>query len=167
MDDKGNDVCRGEIGEIIVKGNGVMREYYKNPGKTAEAIREGWLYTGDMGRVDKDGFIWFVDRRKDVIICGGENVYPVEVEEVLQSHPKIHDAGVIGLPDDRLGEIIVAVIDLEHDVVGSIEVEKEIQRFCEEKLTRYKRPRRIIFDKVPRNPTGKMEKIIMRQKYIG
>jgi acyl-CoA synthetase (AMP-forming)/AMP-acid ligase II len=166
-DEKGEDVPQGEIGEIVVKGNGVMREYYKNPEKTAETIKEGWLYTGDMAKVDQDGFIWFVDRKKDVIICGGENVYPVEVEEVLQSHPKIHDAGVIGLPDDRLGEIAVAIIDLEPGVVGSIETEKEIHRFCEENLPRYKRPRRIIFDKVLRNPTGKIEKLIMRQKYVG
>jgi acyl-CoA synthetase (AMP-forming)/AMP-acid ligase II len=120
-----------------------------------------------MAKTDQEGFIWFVERKKDVIICGGENVYPVEVEEVLQRHPKIHDVGVIGLPDDRLGEMIAAVIDLKPDTVGSVEVEKEIQAFCEENLPRYKRPRRIIFDKVLRNPTGKIEKLVMRQKYVG
>jgi acyl-CoA synthetase (AMP-forming)/AMP-acid ligase II len=167
VDEKGEDVTQGQIGEIVVKGNGVMREYYKNPGRTAETIKDGWLYTGDMAKTDQEGFIWFVERKKDVIICGGENVYPVEVEEVLQRHPKIHDVGVIGLPDDRLGEMIAAVIDLKPDTVGSVEVEKEIQAFCEENLPRYKRPRRIIFDKVLRNPTGKIEKLVMRQKYVG
>ena len=166
VDEHGRDVAQGEVGEIVVRGNGVMREYYKNPEKTAETIKEGWLYTGDMGKVDSDGFIWFVDRRKDVIICGGENVYPVEVEEVLQSHPKIHDVGVIGLPDERLGEIVVAVIDLKPDVPKSFEVENEIFRFCEENLPKYKRPKHIIFDKVPRNPTGKIEKLRIKQKYV-
>ncbi|MFB3884923.1 MAG: class I adenylate-forming enzyme family protein [Thermodesulfobacteriota bacterium] len=167
VDEKGEDVPPGEIGEIVVKGNGVMREYYKNPEKTAETIKDGWLYTGDMAKKDSDGFIWFVERKKDVIICGGENVYPVEVEEVLQRHPKVHDVGVISLPDERLGEMIAAVIDLKPEVVGSTEAGKEIERFCEENLPRYKRPRRIIFDKVLRNPTGKIEKLIMRRKYVG
>jgi len=162
---KGEDVTPGEIGEIVVKGNGVMKEYYKNPEKTAETIKNGWLYTGDMGKMDSDGFIWLVDRRKDVIICGGENVYPAEVENVLQGHPKIHDVAVIGLPDERLGEIVVPIIELEPDVPESIE--KEIFLFCEENLQRYKRPRRIIFDKVLRNPTGKIEKLRMRKRYVG
>jgi len=165
VDEKNEDIAPGEIGEIIVKGNGVMEEYYKNPEKTAETIKNGWLYTGDMGRMDSDGFIWLVDRKKDVIISGGENVYPVEVENVLQSHPKIHDVAVIGLRDERSGEIVVAVIELEPDVSESIK--KEIVQFCEENLPRYKRPRRIIFDKVPRNPTGKIEKSKMRQRYTG
>jgi acyl-CoA synthetase (AMP-forming)/AMP-acid ligase II len=167
VDDIGNDVPRGEVGEIVVRGNGVMREYYKNPEKTLETIREGWLYTGDMGRMDLEGFIWFVDRKKDVIICGGENIYPVEVEEILQGHPKVHDVGVIGLPDQRLGEIVTAVIDLEPNVPKSSDVEKEILQFCEENLPRYKRPRRIIFDKVLRNPTGKIEKTKIKKIYAG
>jgi acyl-CoA synthetase (AMP-forming)/AMP-acid ligase II len=166
VDDKGNDVPRGEVGEIVVKGNGVMREYYKNPKTTAETIKNGWLYTGDIGKMDLEGFIWFVDRKKDVIICGGENIYPVEVEEVLQGHPKVHDVGVVGLPDQRLGEIVTAVIDLEPDVPKSSDIEKEILLFCEKNLPRYKRPRRIIFDKVPRNPTGKIEKTKMKKNYV-
>jgi len=162
--DKGEDVPQGEIGELVVKGNGVMKEYYKNPEKTAETIRNGWLYTGDMARMDNDGFIYLVDRKKDVVICGGENIYPVEVEGVLQSHPKVHDVGVIGVPDERLGEIVTAVIDPKP---GEHLTEEEINAFCEQKLPRYKRPRRIIFDKVPRNPTGKIEKPKLRQKYAG
>ena len=101
---------QGDIGEIIIKGNGVMTEYYKNPEKTAETIKDGWLYTGDLAKMDEDGFYWIVDRKKDLIICGGENVYPFEVEEVIQAYPKVHDVGVIGLPDERLGEIVAAVI---------------------------------------------------------
>lgn len=166
VNDKGEDLNVEEVGEIIVKGNGVMKEYYKNLQKTAETIRKGWLYTGDMGRVDRDGFLWLVDRKKDVIICGGENIYPVEVEGVLQKHPIILDVGVIGLPDERLGEIVGAVIKLKPGIEESMEIEKEIYQFCEEHLPRYKRPRQIIFDDVPRNPTGKIEKRMMREKYF-
>jgi acyl-CoA synthetase (AMP-forming)/AMP-acid ligase II len=165
VDEKGNDIPTGEVGEIIVKGNGVMREYYRNPDKTAETIKDGWLYTGDFAKIDKDGFIWFVDRKKDVIISGGENIYPIEIEELLQSHPKVHDVGVIGLPEERLGEVAVAVIQLEPDLAYSTEIEEEIRRFCEAHLPRYKTPRRFIFDEIPRNPTGKIEKPKLRQKY--
>lgn len=164
VDDKGEDVPQGEIGELLVRGNGVMKEYYKNPDKTAETIKNGWLYTGDMAKMDTDGFVYLVDRKKDVVITGGENIYPVEVEAVLQSHPKVHDVGVIGVPDERLGEIVAAVIDPKPDVTLT---EEEINAFCEQNLPRYKRPRRIIFDKVPRNPTGKIEKPKLRQKYAG
>jgi len=165
VNENGKDAPPDEVGEIIVKGNGVMREYYKNLEKTLETIREGWLYTGDMGKMDSDGFIWFVDRKKDVIICGGENVYPIEIEDTLQSHPKVHDVGVIGLPDERLGEIVVAIIELKPNVSPSTETKEELTRFCEESLPRYKRPRHIIFDTVLRNPTGKIEKSIIKRKY--
>ena len=141
-----------------------MKEYYKNPEKTAETIKDGWLYTGDMARVDDDGFIYLVDRKKDIIITGGENIYPVEVEEVLLLHPKIYDAAVIGIPDMRLGEIAVAVIDLKP---GEVIDEVEIFAFCEQNMARYCMPRQIIFDKVPRNPTGKIEKPRLRERYCG
>ncbi|MBA7652906.1 Long-chain-fatty-acid--CoA ligase [subsurface metagenome] len=163
VDDKGEDVAVGEVGELILKGNGVMKEYYRNPEKTAETIKNGWLYTGDVASMDEDGFIYLIDRKKDVVISGGENIYPVEVENVLQSHPKIHDVAVIGIPDDRLGEIVAAVIDPGPGVALSAE---EINEFCEQNLPRYKRPRRIIFDKVPRNPTGKIEKPKLREKCV-
>ncbi|OPY79258.1 MAG: Long-chain-fatty-acid--CoA ligase [Syntrophorhabdus sp. PtaU1.Bin058] len=165
VDENGKDVPRGEVGEIIVKGNGVMREYYKNPEKTAETIKYGWLYTGDMAKIDEDGFFWIVDRKKDVIISGGENIYPVEIEDILQRHPKVHDVGVIGLPDERLGEVVVAVVKLEQQANESPRTEKEIIQYCETNLPRYKRPKRIVFDDVPRNPTGKIEKFKMRKKY--
>jgi len=164
VNDNGVDVAPGEIGELVVKGDGVMKGYYKNPEKTAETIKSGWLYTGDMAQMDGDGFIYLVDRKKDVVISGGENVYPAEIEDVLKSHPKVYDVGVIGTPDERLGEIVTAVVD---PMPGETLTEEEINKFCEQNLPRYKRPRRIIFDKVPRNPTGKIEKPKMREKYTG
>ena len=162
VSDKGQDVRQGEVGELLVKGNGVMREYYKNPEKTAETIKDGWLYTGDMAKQDKEGFIYIVDRKKDLVIVGGENIYPVEVEEVLRRHPKIYDAAIIGIPDERMGEAVVAVIAPKP---GEKLTEEELNQFCEQNLPRYKRPRRIVFDQVPRNPTGKIEKPKLREKY--
>ncbi len=164
VNDKGENVAPGEVGELLVRGNGVMKEYYKNPEKTAETIKDGWLYTSDMAREDDDGFIYIVDRKKDVVITGGENIFPVEIEEVLRRHSKIYDAGVIGIPDERLGEIALAVIDPKP---GETLTEEEVKEFCEQNLPKYKRPRRIMFDKVPRNPTGKIEKPKLRQKYAG
>jgi acyl-CoA synthetase (AMP-forming)/AMP-acid ligase II len=162
VDDHGTNVPQGVNGEIIVKGDGVMKEYYKNPGKTAETIKDGWLYTGDIARMDEDGFIWITDRKKDVVITGGENIYPVEIEDILRSHPDIYDAAVIGIPDERLGEIAVAIIDPKP---GVILTEKEILDFCAGQLSHFKRPRKIFFDKVPRNPTGKIEKPKLREKF--
>jgi acyl-CoA synthetase (AMP-forming)/AMP-acid ligase II len=106
-----------------------------------------------------------VDRKKDIIFYGGENVYPAEIEEVIQNHPQVHDVGVIGVADDRLGEVVAAVIELEANVVACAETEADIARFCEQNLPKYKRPRRIIFDEVPRSPTGKIEKLKLRLKY--
>lgn len=162
VNDKGEEVTPGEVGELIVKGNGVMKEYYKNPELTAQTIRNGWLHTGDMAKVDNDGFIYLVDRKKDIVIVGGENIYPVEIENVIRKHPKIYDVAVIGIPDDRLGEILAVVIDPKP---GETLSEEEVNSFCEQSFPRYKRPRRIIFDKVPRNPTGKIEKPKLREKY--
>ncbi len=164
VNEKGEDVSPGEVGELIVKGDGVMKCYYKNPEKTAETIKNGWLYTGDLARKDDEGFIFLVDRKKDVIIYGGENIYPVEIENVLHGHPQIYDVAVIGIPDSRLGEIAAAVIEPKPGVTL---VEAEINEYCEQKLPRYKRPRRIFFDKVPRNATGKIEKPELRKKYAG
>jgi acyl-CoA synthetase (AMP-forming)/AMP-acid ligase II len=162
INDKGEDVALGEVGELLVKGNGVMKEYYKNPEKTAETIKDSWLYTGDMARQDEEGFIYIVDRKKDLVICGGENIFPVELEEVLRRHPKIYDAAIIGIPDERLGEAVLAVIAPKP---GETLTEEELNQFCEQNLPRYKRPRRIVFDQVPRNPTGKIEKPKLREKY--
>ncbi len=162
--EQGNDVTPGENGELLVRGDGVMKEYHKNPTRTAETLRDGWLYTGDIARMDDDGFIYLTDRKKDVVITGGENIYPVEVENVIQSHPGVYDVAVIGIPDERLGEIVVAVIDPNP---GETLTADDVLAFCEEQLPRYKRPRRFFFDKVPRNPTGKIEKPALRKKYGG
>jgi len=162
VNDKGEDVPLGAVGELLVKGNGVMKEYYKNPEKTAETIKDGWLYTGDMAKQDEEGFIYIVDRKKDIVIVGGENIFPVELEEVLRRHPKIYDAAVIGIPDQRLGEVVAAVISPKP---GEALTEQEVSQFCEQNLPRYKRPKHIIFDQVPRNPTGKIEKPKLREKY--
>jgi acyl-CoA synthetase (AMP-forming)/AMP-acid ligase II len=163
VDDRLNPVAKGEPGELLVKGPGVMKCYFRNPEATEQAIKSGWLLTGDIAKVDEDGFIWLVDRKKDVIITGGENVYPVEIEDFLQGHPKIQDVAVIGLPSLRLGEIATAVIKLKP---GQELPKDEIRNYCET-LPRYKRPRKFFFDDVPRNPTGKIEKPKLRKKYAG
>jgi acyl-CoA synthetase (AMP-forming)/AMP-acid ligase II len=163
VDEEGQDVPRGKPGELIVRGNGVMKEYYRNPEATAKALKDGWLYTGDMVRQDDDSFIYIVDRKKDVIITGGENVFPVEVENFLHTHKAVKDVAAIGVPDERLGELVAVVIDVKPGMEFS---ESEVLRFCED-LPRYKRPRRIFFGEVPRNPTGKIEKVKLRKKYTG
>jgi len=145
VDDSGNPVRHGEVGELCVKGAGVMKCYYRNPEATAEVLKDGWLYTGDMARMDEDEFIYLVDRKKDVIITGGENIYPVQIEDFLRSHDAVKDVAVIGLPDQRLGEIVAAVIELKP---GMSVLEKEIEQFCGA-LPRYKRPRKIFFEKFP------------------
>ena len=162
VDENDTDVPIGHVGEIILKGMGVMKEYYKNPSLTEKTLVKGWLHTGDLAQMDEDGYIYLVDRKKDLVISGGENIYPVEVEEVIQKHPKVRDVAVIGTPDERLGEIVTAIIEPIGE--GALTIE-EIKTFCDENLPRYKRPRRIIFDTVPRNPTGKIEKPKLREKY--
>ena len=163
MDDQRQEIEPGQTGELMVRGPGVMKGYYKNPEATQNAFHDGWLLTGDMVRKDEDGFIWLVDRKKDVIITGGENIYPVEIEGFLMEHPAIQDAAVIGLPDPRLVEIAGAVIQVKPDHRITAE---EVLAFCR-KLPRYKQPRRIIFGNVPRNPTGKIEKPRLRKQYAG
>ena len=163
VDEHGEEVPRGEVGELAVKGDGVMKCYYKNPEATAEVLKGQWLFTGDMAREDEDGFIYLVDRKKDVVISGGENLYPVQIEDFLRSHPKIKDVAVIGLPDARLGEIAAAIIEIKE---GDTCTQAEIDEFCKA-MPRYKRPRKVFFDKVPRNPTGKIEKPVLREKYCG
>ena len=157
----GTEVAPGEVGELALKGPGVMKEYYKNPEATKEILSDdGWLRTGDMAEL-RDGFIYLVDRAKDVIITGGENIYPVQIEDFLRAHPKVKDVAVIGLADARLGEIAAAVVEVKE---GQSLDEEEVNRFCLD-LPRYKRPRKIIFASVPRNPTGKIEKPKLRKTY--
>ena len=161
VDEKGEPVKPGDVGELAVYGPGVMKCYYKNPEATDEVLHDGWLYTGDMAREDEDGFIYLVDRKKDVVISGGENIYPVQIEDFLRAYDKIKDVAVIGLPDTRLGEITAAIIEIKE---GMTCTEEEINEFCKG-LPRYKRPRKIIFEHVPRNPTGKIEKPVLRERY--
>ena len=161
IDEQGETVKQGETGELAVKGPGVMTCYYRDPKATAEVLHDGWLYTGDMAMEDEDGFIFLVDRKNDVIISGGENIYPVQIEDFLRTNEAILDVAVIGLADHRLGEISAAIIELKPGVECT---EEDIQEFCK-KLPRYKRPRKIIFADVPRNPTGKIEKPKLREKY--
>ena len=163
VDENGETVQRGEVGELCVKGPGVMKCYYRNPEATDEILKGDWLFTGDMAQEDEDGFIYLVDRKKDVIISGGENLYPVQIEDFLRSHPAVKDVAVIGLPDKRLGEIAAAIISIKDGVECT---EDDINTYCQ-KLPRYKRPHKLIFADVPRNPTGKIEKPKLRKMYCG
>ena len=158
-----NPVPRGEVGELAVKGDGVMLRYYKDEKATREVLADGWLFTGDMAKESEDGFIYLVDRKKDVIITGGENLYPVQIEDFLRRHNAVKDAAVIGLPDARLGEIAAAIIEVKPDFSLT---EEEVNTFCQA-LPRYQRPRKIYFAQVPRNPTGKIEKPKLRKLYGG
>ena len=164
VDEDRKDVKQGEVGELAVKGPGVMTCYYNDEKATAEVLSDdGWLFTGDMAMMDEDGFIFLVDRKKDVIISGGENIYPVQIEDFIRNHNAVHDVAVIGIPDKRLGETTLAVIERKPDMECT---EEEIMEFCK-KLPRYKRPHKVIFDEIPRNPTGKIEKPKLREKYCG
>lgn len=163
VDENGDMVERGGVGELCVKGPGVMTCYYRDEKATAETLKDDWLFTGDMAQEDEDGFIYLVDRKKDVIISGGENLYPVQIEDFLRAHPAVKDVAVIGLPDKRLGEIAAAIISVKEECTCT---EEDINNFCQ-KLPRYKRPHKIIFADVPRNPTGKIEKPRLREIYCG
>ena len=161
VDDARGLVKKGEVGELAVKGPGVMKCYFNDEKATRETLYDGWLMTGDMAYEDEDGFLFLVDRKKDVIISGGENLYPVQIEDFLRKNDNIKDVAVIGLPDDRLGEIAAAIIELKE---GTECTEEDINEFCLD-LPRYKRPHKIIFADVPRNPTGKIEKPVLRERY--
>ena len=163
VDEHDRPVQGTAVGELCVKGPGVMECYYKDPKATAEVLKDGWLYTGDMAMRDEDGFIYLVDRKKDVIISGGENIYPVQIEDFLSAFAPVSDVAVIGLPDKRLGEIAAAIIQVKE---GFTCTEEDVNTYCRQ-LPKYKRPRKIIFADVPRNPTGKIEKPKLRRIYGG
>ena len=163
VDEKRQEVKKGDVGELAVKGPGVMTCYYNDPKATDEVLADGWLYTGDMAMEDEDGFIFLVDRKKDVVISGGENIYPVQIEDFIRTNNAVKDVAVIGVPDKRLGETTLAVIEVKE---GFSLTEDEVNEFCM-KLPRYKRPHHIIFNDIPRNPTGKIEKPKLRKMYGG
>ena len=162
VDEQRRPVPPDTVGELALKGDGVMTCYYKDEKATAEVLVDGWLLTGDMA-VEHDGFIYLVDRKKDVIITGGENLYPVQIEDFIRKNNAVKDVAVIGLPDARLGEIAAAIIEVKPDMPLS---EEDVNNFCLA-LPRYQRPRKIIFAPVPRNPTGKIEKPKLRKMYGG
>lgn len=163
VDEEGNDVKIGQVGEIVYRGPSIMKEYYKNPQATAEATRGGWFHSGDLVREDEEGFIYVMDRKKDMIISGGENIYPAEVEEVLFAHPEIVEAAVIGVPDPQWGESVKAVVVLKQ---GAAITENEIIEYCKTHLASYKKPKTIEFiQELPRNAAGKVRKYELREKY--
>ena len=162
VDDNGNDVPHGTVGEIILRGGNIMKCYYKNPEKTAEVLKDGWLHTGDLVKQDEEGFISYVDRKKDLIISGGENIYPVDLESVLIGQPNVKDVAVVGIPDERYGEVVAAIVQAKE---GINLTEEEMRAYYEPLLPKYAWPRFIVFDDVPRNPTGKIEKPRIRERY--
>lgn len=160
----GEELPDGEVGELVFRTPRMMREYYSNPEKTIETLKEGWLYTGDLLRKDKDGYFYIVDRMKDMITSGGENIFPVEIEDALMDHPDIDDVACIGYPDDRLVEIVLAVVQPKE---GRQLTEEDVIEFAKSKISLYKVPRKVIFDHIPRNPTGKLMKPQLREKFTG
>lgn len=163
VDKDDNDVGPGEVGEIIARGPNVMKGYWKRPEETQETLRGGWLHTGDMGMRDEDGYIYVIDRKKDLIISGGENISPHEIEDALHLHPAVHECAAIGVPDERWGEQVKAVVVLTK---GRSITEKELIDFCGRHLARYKLPRSIDFvDALPKDPVGKIQKKVLREQY--
>jgi acyl-CoA synthetase (AMP-forming)/AMP-acid ligase II len=162
VNDRGEDVEPGEVGEIIVRGN-TMIEFWKKPEETRETIKDGWVHTGDMGRYDEKGYIYILDRKKDMIISGGENIYPREVEEILYQHPAVKEAAVIGVPDPYWVERVHAVIALKE---GTSVTSEELIDFCKKRMARYKAPKSIDFvESLPKTPSGKILKRELRERY--
>jgi fatty-acyl-CoA synthase len=160
---KGKDVVPGEIGEIIVKGPIQMIGYWNLPEETAQTMRDSWLYTGDLARVDDEGYVYIVDRERDMFISGGENVYPAEIEKVYATHPKILESAVIGVADEEWGEVGKAIIALKE---GQTITEGEAIDFCKGKLAKYKTPKSVVFvGELPKTASGKIKKGPLREKY--
>ncbi|MBW2061394.1 MAG: long-chain-fatty-acid--CoA ligase [Deltaproteobacteria bacterium] len=165
VDLAGNDLPANEVGEILIKGPNIIKGYWNKSEATAETIIDGWLHTGDIGRIDEEGFLYVVDRQKDMILRGGENIYCVEIEDVLYEHPKVLEAAVIGVPDKTFGEQVKAIIYLRRDQEAKAE---EIQEFCEQRLAHFKVPQYVAFidSPLPRNPQGKVLKAELKQKFV-
>jgi long-chain acyl-CoA synthetase len=156
FDDKDREVADGERGEIVLRGENILKGYYKNPEATTQAFRNGWFHTGDVGYRDPDGFFFIVDRKSDMIIRGGENIYPREIDEVLYQHPAVAAAATIGIPDELYGEEVAAFVVLKY---GAKSGEEELISYCAERLADYKCPKSILIVKdIPKGPTGKLLK---------
>jgi acyl-CoA synthetase (AMP-forming)/AMP-acid ligase II len=163
VDEHDVPVPPGVTGEIVARGPTVMRAYWNRPAETADALRGGWMHTGDIGRLDADGYLYVLDRSKDVICSGGENIYPRAIEAVLYTHPAVAEAAVIGVPDEQWGETVKAFIVLRRDAAAAPE---QIIEFCQGRLTRFQRPRSVEFvDALPRNASGKVLKHVLREPY--
>ena len=162
-DEDGNELPRGEIGQICAKGPQIMKGYWNKEEETKKSLVDGWMHTGDAGRMDNEGDVYIQDRIKDMIVSGGENIYSTEVEAVLFSHPEVVDAAVIGVPDDKLGEVVKACVVIKE---GSSLTDIELIDFCKEKIASYKKPRSVDFiSEVPRNASGKVLKKTLREPY--
>ncbi len=164
VNESGEPLPKGEVGELVFRTPRMMKEYYNNPEKTTETIKDGWLFTGDLLRQDDEGYYYVVDRMKDMVTSGGENIFPVEIEDALMDHPDIDDVACIGYPDKRLVEVVLAVVQLKE---GKTMTEDDVLEFAKSKLAMYKVPRKVVFDIIPRNPTGKLQKPELREKYTG
>ncbi|WP_067725190.1 o-succinylbenzoate--CoA ligase [Oceanobacillus damuensis] len=165
VDEDGNQVKRGEIGELLIKGPNIMKEYWGLPEKTNEAIRDGWFHSGDLMKQDEEGFIYVAGRKKDMIISGGENIYPLEIEQVLNEMAQINEAAVVGAEDDKWGEVPIAFVSLNHSETID---EQEIKSYCGMKLAKYKVPKEVVFiDEIPKNATGKINKKALKMKWKG
>jgi acyl-CoA synthetase (AMP-forming)/AMP-acid ligase II len=163
VDGKLKDVPVGQVGEVVARSDRMMKEYWKLPKETAEIMKGGWLHTGDLGRMDEDGYIYIVDRKKDMIISGGENIYSLEVEEVLHTNPAVQEVAVVGVPDEKWGESVKAVVVLRK---GMTATEDEIINFCKEHLASYKKPKSVEFwDSLPMTGSGKIKKNEIRDRY--
>ena len=164
VDSDGKEMPAGAVGELLLKGPRLMKEYAFNPEMTAKTITDGWLHTGDLAYKDEEGFVFFADRAKDLIIRGGENIFPAEIEDVLRKHPKIQDVAVLGYPHPRLVEIVMAIVQARP---GEILTEEEVINFIKERgLAKYKWPEKVVLAPVPRNPSGKIEKPKLRDMYV-
>jgi long-chain acyl-CoA synthetase len=163
FDDHDSELPLGKMGEIVVKGEVVMKGYWRNPLATSETLRGGWLHTGDLGVMDEKGYVYILDRAKDMIISGGENIYSREIEDIILLHPAVHEVAVIGVPDETWGEAIKAIVALKE---GQKATKEDIINFCKEHLASFKKPKSVEFiDAIPKNPYGKVLKRELREKY--
>jgi fatty-acyl-CoA synthase len=163
VDDQGKDVPTGEIGEIVARGPLLLRTYYKNQKAYQDAMRDGWFFTGDLGKVDEEGYLYLVDRKKDMICSGGVNIYPSDIEAILLSHPGILESAVIGVPDPKWGEAVKAVVVLRE---GQEVSEKDVVQYCRANLAGYQVPKSVEFvQSLPRNPSGKVLRKELRAPY--